>query len=163
MSYVLALVGLLLLIWAFAWIGINAPASSVVRWAKWIIITVLVVGLPALLAMGHFRPALFSGFLLLPILFPWRRTRWHPPGAGTSAGGMGRPARGQTMTVNEAAEILGVAPDADTEAIKAAHHELMAKNHPDKGGSPWFASQINQARDTLLAEMAEWSRNTHDR
>ena len=56
------------------------------------------------------------------------------------------------MTRDEAAEILGVAPDAAAEDIKAAHHKLMAANHPDKGGSPWLARQINMARDTLLGE-----------
>ncbi len=56
------------------------------------------------------------------------------------------------MTRDEAADILGVAPDAAADDIKAAHHRLMAANHPDKGGSPWLARQINMARDTLLNE-----------
>ena len=56
------------------------------------------------------------------------------------------------MSREEAAEILGVAPDADVATIKAAHHRLMAANHPDKGGSPWVARQINMARDTLSNE-----------
>jgi hypothetical protein len=54
------------------------------------------------------------------------------------------------MSRAEAAEILGVAVDADAATIKAAHHRLMAANHPDKGGSPWVARQINMARDTLM-------------
>ncbi len=54
------------------------------------------------------------------------------------------------MTYKEAAEILGVAPDAKDDEIKDAHRKLMAANHPDKGGSTWFASQLNQARDTML-------------
>ena len=54
------------------------------------------------------------------------------------------------LSVTKAAEILGVAPDASDEEIKAAHRELMARNHPDKGGSPWFARRLNEARDVLL-------------
>jgi len=56
------------------------------------------------------------------------------------------------MSRQEAAEILGVAPDADAATIKTAYHNLMAANHPDKGGSPWLARQINLARDALLNE-----------
>jgi hypothetical protein len=56
------------------------------------------------------------------------------------------------MTRQEAADILGIAPDAGAETIREAHRRLMAANHPDRGGSPWLARQINMARDTLLDE-----------
>lgn len=61
--------------------------------------------------------------------------------------------RGTTGPMDEATAcaILGVAPDADEETIKAAHRRLMAKLHPDHGGSNFLATQINQARDVLLA------------
>jgi len=68
--------------------------------------------------------------------------------AQSSGGRQSAPSSG--MSRQEAADVLGVAPDADEAAIKAAHHRLMATNHPDKGGSPWLARQINLARDTLL-------------
>jgi len=65
--------------------------------------------------------------------------------------GRGRQAEPSSgMSRQQAADILGVAADADEASIKAAHHRLMAANHPDKGGSPWLARQINLARDTLL-------------
>jgi DnaJ domain len=72
-------------------------------------------------------------------------------GAGTGAGGSGtaRPASGD-MTVEEAYAILGLAPGADAEAIKEAHHRLMVKLHPDHGGSDYLATKINRARDVLL-------------
>lgn len=66
--------------------------------------------------------------------------RGESPGGG---GGAMRPA--------EAREILGVAEDADRAAILAAHRRLMQRLHPDRGGSPYLAAKVNQARDCLLA------------
>lgn len=54
------------------------------------------------------------------------------------------------MTVEEACAILGLAPGADAEAIKAAHHRLMKQLHPDHGGTDYLATKINRARDVLL-------------
>ncbi len=54
------------------------------------------------------------------------------------------------MTKDEAAKLLGLSPDANAEAVISAHKRLIAKVHPDSGGSAELASQINRARDTLL-------------
>jgi len=62
-----------------------------------------------------------------------------PPSRGTAA-----------LSVAEAYAILGLAPGADAEAIRAAHHRLMKQLHPDHGGSDYLATQINRARDVLL-------------
>ena len=54
------------------------------------------------------------------------------------------------MGKSEAAKLLGVATDADSDAILEAHRRLIAKVHPDAGGNAELASRINQARDTML-------------
>jgi DnaJ homolog subfamily C member 19 len=57
------------------------------------------------------------------------------------------------MSVNEAAKLLDVAPDADADAINAAHRRLIAKVHPDAGGTAELAARVNQARDLLLKRL----------
>jgi DnaJ homolog subfamily C member 19 len=54
------------------------------------------------------------------------------------------------MGKNEAAKLLGVSTDADTDAVLEAHRRLIAKVHPDAGGNAELASRINLARDTML-------------
>ena len=54
------------------------------------------------------------------------------------------------MPRDEAAKLLGVDADADNEAVLDAHRRLIAKVHPDTGGSAELAARINQARDTMM-------------
>ncbi|GBM49215.1 Mitochondrial import inner membrane translocase subunit TIM14 [Araneus ventricosus] len=51
------------------------------------------------------------------------------------------------MTRREAGLILGVSPSASKNKIKDAHKRIMLLNHPDKGGSPYIAAKINEAKD----------------
>ena len=61
------------------------------------------------------------------------------------------PPRGkQTMSVEEAMEVLGLKPGYKEEDVIQAHRRMMQKVHPDRGGSDYLAAQINKAKDTLL-------------
>ncbi|CAH8293016.1 unnamed protein product [Schistosoma turkestanicum] len=55
----------------------------------------------------------------------------------------------QNMSRREAALILGVSQQSNKNKIRDAHRRIMLLNHPDKGGSPYLAAKINQAKDVL--------------
>lgn len=45
--------------------------------------------------------------------------------------------------------ILGISPTANKTKVKEAFKRVMAVNHPDRGGSPYIASKINEAKDFM--------------
>jgi hypothetical protein len=73
----------------------------------------------------------------------WREQE--QPQAGDNAAGFS-----SEMTRHEAREILGLDEGATEEQILEAHRRLMQKVHPDRGGSTFLASKINQAKAVLL-------------
>ncbi len=100
-------------------------------------------------ALGEARSDPESVQLLSAYLDRYHGDAWHEA-AASSAGARDRGAGASGMSREEAFEILGLASDADEAAIKAAHHRLMSKIHPDLGGSTYLAAKINQAKDVLL-------------
>ena len=53
---------------------------------------------------------------------------------------------------SKALDILGLTDPVTREEIKEAHRRLMLANHPDRGGSTFLATQINEAKDFLLKD-----------
>lgn len=83
--------------------------------------------------------------VLAAVLAGITRTRGLP-GAAPDAF---HPPRG-AMTVNEAASLLGVAPDCSRDQVQAAYRRLMRSVHPDQGGTAGLAAQLNTARQVML-------------
>ncbi|WP_298306153.1 molecular chaperone DnaJ [uncultured Erythrobacter sp.] len=63
----------------------------------------------------------------------------------------GPPSRGQKLA--EARKALGVDRSASREDILSAHKKIIAKVHPDRGGSTAEVHEANDARDFLLANL----------
>ncbi|CBQ71836.1 related to Mitochondrial DnaJ chaperone [Sporisorium reilianum SRZ2] len=71
-------------------------------------------------------------------------------GAGPSGGKWIKGGFNAKMDKKEAAQILGLRETALTKAkVKEAHRRMMIANHPDRGGAPYLASKINEAKDLL--------------
>ncbi len=70
---------------------------------------------------------------LLEAYLDRRMPGWRDHVEGDAATGAGGAADAGTMTDEEAYEILGLAPGASQAEIRAAHHRLMMRVHPDQG------------------------------
>lgn len=80
--------------------------------------------------------------------------RVHPSWQADIARGEAQMASGPDgkMSEAEALEILGLEKGAGEEAIRRAHRDLMMRLHPDRGGSTYLASKVNEAKAVLLRE-----------
>jgi DnaJ-class molecular chaperone len=56
------------------------------------------------------------------------------------------------MIEADAREILEVSANATRDEIINAYKRLIGKVHPDRGGSNYFAKQLNEAKAVLLGE-----------
>ena len=92
-----------------------------------------------LLAKGHpFIGMALIGGVALGARFLRHQAPRHPPVTIEPA------------ALTEARDLLGLPADADRKAILAAHRRLIARNHPDNGGTAGLAARLNAARDLLL-------------
>ena len=71
----------------------------------------------------------------------------------TQSNGSSETASSSSMSIEEAAEILGISIAADKEEINQAHRRLIGRVHPDKGGNDYLASLLNRARDLMLEKV----------
>jgi len=110
-------------------------------------------GASAVLAVGLFAAAGFEGLrgglwpaivLALIAIGMTASARWPRQAAGP------QPAGRSGMSPQEARSILGVGEAAGPAEIRAAYARLIQRVHPDKGGAPGLAAQLNLARDVLL-------------
>lgn len=109
------------------------------------------LGLPALLdLLAQARRDDPPSADLLEAYLDRREPAWRRTGEGAASS----PAGSSAMDEAEALEVLGLPRGATPGEIKAAHRRLMAKVHPDHGGSTYLASQINRAKEFLLAAAA---------
>lgn len=86
-----------------------------------------------------------ANFYVLPILLPiaisYIIQKYRKPDAAPQA---------SQDSIKESYDILGLDEGASREEIIEAHRRLIKKNHPDKGGSPYLAKKLNEAKDILL-------------
>lgn len=128
----------------------------------------LMLGLAIIGAMlaAKGQPLFGGGALAIAGLHGWRRLLRGGNGRGRRAGRAGITATSATAPASppaptrqeqlaEALALLGLTADADEEAIRAAHRRLIAKNHPDVGGTQALAEKINDARTILLRHCVE--------
>ena len=111
---------------------------------------------------GHWRvtATLFSAVLIAGAVLLAARGAWLPAAALAGAGlwltlssrQRPIPPRTEAMTPAEARSQLGVSADATPQQINTAWKRLMARAHPDQGGTEGLASRLNAARDRLLKE-----------
>ena len=137
---VVVLIGLALFLrWAA-----HADPALLKRLARIAAIALILLGAVFLFAVG--RAAFGAGLLglLIPLLIR-RRPRIM---AGATAPDRSEPE--PAMTVEEALGVLGLRPGATETEIREAYRHRMEQVQKDRGGSPWAAAEINQARDVLL-------------
>ena len=53
----------------------------------------------------------------------------------------------------QARALLELPKGANADAIRAAHRRIVARVHPDTGGSAELTRRVNEARDILLAQL----------
>ena len=82
------------------------------------------------------------------------RPEWHAAARAGDAEQADPPPSAGPMTRVEALAVLGLEENAGADDIRAAHRRLIVLVHPDRGGTPYLAARLNQARDLLLGNGA---------
>lgn len=71
--------------------------------------------------------------------------------AGSSGGKYFKGGFDSKMNAREALKILELKEsNVNMKKLKDNHRRIMLLNHPDKGGSPYLATKINEAKDFLV-------------
>lgn len=152
----IAIIGIALILWHKISKASGEQRKKLVLWS---IISSLIGILLILAVTGHLNiiTAAIAGIIaLLPRALPLLKylpfvSSLYKQGKQNQQHTQTPPPRGrQTMSSEEAMEILGLKPGFTKEDVKMAHRRMMQKVHPDRGGSDYLAAQINKAKETLL-------------
>lgn len=163
MAWLLLGIIALTLLWAVGRWGINTSPLNL-RWTGLAILAFLCLVAAVFLAVrGQLggAAAFATGAMALYGRYRWIKGIFDRIAGIGGAAGRGNTGHGRTGPGNanrnatvasedEARAVLGLKPDADREAVLAAHKRLMRLVHPDRGGTDYLAAKINQARDILL-------------
>ncbi|KAG5954833.1 Mitochondrial import inner membrane translocase subunit tim14 [Claviceps humidiphila] len=99
----------------------------------------------SILALG--AGAAVAAFLGRAGLVAWRRSRG---GSGSLGKAFYKGGFEPKMTKKEASLILSLSERTLTkDKVRKAHRTIMLMNHPDRGGSPYLATKVNEAKELL--------------
>lgn len=141
---------------------LKTPPTLLARYIRYLSLAAIMAIFLVLAATGRLNwlfallgVAVAFSVRMMPVLLryaPYLQKLWftYKTGKQGGSGQSGRVNPKGRMSVEEAYEILGLTQGASKEEIIMAHRRLMQKLHPDRGGSDYLASRINQAKETLL-------------
>jgi hypothetical protein len=128
---------LVLLVWASRHPSRHGRSMRLARIALGVLVAAVAVGLGI---RGQ-----FLGTLALVALAGWLAQGQKPTRPKSR-----RSQLAATMSEAQARTVLGVGQEATRTEIHAAWRRLIARAHPDQGGSHGLAAYLNAARDKLL-------------
>lgn len=148
-ALLLGLTAVIVVVTLLRWYA-TADVKNLKRTLAWLGIALLALAAGSLAITGRMGAA----FAALAGLMVWAGRLINLLQMGRQFGGLfgGKRASASSpaMTEEEALRILGLAPGASAEEIKAAHRRIIEQIHPDHGGTDYLAAKVNLAKDFLL-------------